>query len=478
MPSASTINGNTNGAHHSDPLPVTKSFAAFVAETRTEQLTPQIRQKLKEVIIDYIGVIVGALDNADSSKPIYNAVLSLQGHGNSGSCTVLGMGTPHMLPQYAAMVNSALGHSMDFDDTYAEGTLHAGVTAISASLTQAELLGDKVSSEDVMLAISIGYEVTCRLGRELGYEAYSRGFHNTGTAGVFGAVAAIASLKRLSADVVEMAFGIAGSKAAGSMQYLDNGSWNKRLHPGFAVHDAFMSVALAEAGVIGATRSIEGKSGMLHAYSPSQNQDLQRLVDGLGSKWVWLESSLKPYPACRMTHGFIEMAGNLRGKQTKTATADRIRAIVLTMSPANFQLVGDPTPNKIHPENVIDAQFSAYFQVANALLYGSATGLDAYKKLSDASINAVSEKIEVNVDKGMTHFSSRIEVQWADGHQDKVFQQYPLGEAQHPFTRDKVDKKFLSLSVPVYGEEKANRIIGLVDSIEQHNIQELMALLQ
>ena len=225
MVSTKGTNGHTNGTS----IQATKLIASFVANATPKQLTSDLREKVKEVIIDYIGVVVGALDHAESTDAIYNAVVGLQGKGNTGKCTVLGKGSPHMLPQYAALLNSAFGHSMDFDDTYAEGTLHAGVTAISAAMTQAEVLGDEASSEQLMLAISVGYEVTCRLGRETGFAAYDRGFHNTSTTGIFGAVAAIAVLKRLSAETVEMAFGLAGSKAAGSMQYLDNGSWNKRL---------------------------------------------------------------------------------------------------------------------------------------------------------------------------------------------------------------------------------------------------------
>ena len=134
-------------------------------------------------------------------------------------------------------------------------------------MTQAELLGQSASSENFMLAVCVAYEVTCRLSREIGTYSYDRGFHNTGTAGIFGAVAAISVLKKLPAEKVEMAFGIAGSKAAGSLQFLENGSWNKRLNPGFAVHDAFMCVGLAEASVIGATKIFEGKMGFLKGYS-------------------------------------------------------------------------------------------------------------------------------------------------------------------------------------------------------------------
>ncbi len=477
MATTKGANGHTNG-HKIEDVPATALLAAFVANATPKQLTPPIREKIKEVVLDYIGVVVGALENAESTEPIYRAIVALQGQGNSGNCTVLAKGAPHMLPQYAGLLNSAFGHSMDFDDTHVEGPLHPGITAISAAMTQAEVLGKDASSDDFMLAVSIGYEITCRVGRELDYSTYDRGFHITSIAGIFGAVAAIAVLKRLDARTIEMAWGLAGSKAAGSMQYLDNGSWNKRLHPGFAVHDAFMCVGLAEAGVIGATRIFEGKMGFLQAYSPNPNKDMDRLTLRLGTDWLWLTSSLKPYPACRMTHSFIELAGNLSNDRKGKVTASDIDSITLTMSPSNFKLVGDPTPNKIHPTNVIDAQFSAYFQVTNALLYGSATGLQAYNRLGDPQIQAICDKVKVQVDDSMKGFSADIDIRWQDGTSERTTQQFPLGEVQHPFTRDRVDEKFMSLAVPVYGESKAQSIIKMVDHIEDHNIEDLLVLLR
>lgn len=480
MPATNGVNGHVNGTANGtkEPVQATSLLASFVANASPKQLTPALREKVKEVVIDYVGVVVGALDNAESTESIYRSVVALQGKGNSGKCTVLGKGAPHMLPQYAGLLNSAFGHSMDFDDTYAEGSLHAGVTAISAAMTEAEVLGKDASSELFMLAVAVSYEVTCRLGAAAGMAAYDRGFHNTSTAGIFGAVAAICVLRRLPAEKVEMAFGLAGSKAAGSMQYLDNGSWNKRLHPGFAVHDAFMCVGMAEAGVIGATRIIEGKNGFLNAYSPKPDPDLYRLTDNLGSDWHWLESSLKPYPACRMTHGFIELCGNIHEANGGKVTADRVKAITLTMSPFCNRLIGDPIPNKIHPENTIDGQFSAYFQVANALVYGSNTGLQAYQRLQDQDINSLCEKITVTTDSSMTGFAAKMKFEWANGKVEDLRQDYPLGEVQHPFTRDRVDEKFLGLAGPVYGKDKARKITQTIDSIEGSSIGDLLVLLR
>lgn len=109
----------SNGSAAVD-TPVTKILSDFVASATRGLLTSELRAKVKEVLIDFIGVAAGALDNADSTEPIYNAILALQGKNNGGSSTVIGKGKPRMLPQYAALLNSAFAHSLDFDDTHAE----------------------------------------------------------------------------------------------------------------------------------------------------------------------------------------------------------------------------------------------------------------------------------------------------------------------------------------------------------------------
>ena len=471
-----TINGGanhtTNG--HSSIPPVTRIFSNFTANADTKLLTDQIRASTKEYIIDYIGVTIAASHSSDSTVSICNAVQALG--GQKGACTVLGKGKT-FTPQFAGLLNAALGHSLDFDDTYAPGTLHAGVTSIAAGLTQAELLGPSVDIDHFLLAVAVGYEVTCRLGRELGNEAYARGFHNTATAGIFGAVATISVLKNLSADVIENAFGLAGSKAAGSMQYLENGSWNKRLHPGFAVHDAFLCVALAEAGVIGAASIIEGTFGFLHGYSPKENKDLDYLTSDLGDRWEFLLTSLKPFPACRMTHGFIEHAAKL-GHDKKKVAVDQVRAIVLSLSPNNVSVVGAPTPNKIHPENMVDAQFSAYFTTANSYLYGSDNGVRCYEqdRLHDSGIRQLSDKISVVPDTSLKQFGSKLKIEYEDGTSDEVLIPFPLGESQHPFTRDQVNDKFFSLVNPVVGDARAKEVLEMVDNIEKHTVTQLLQL--
>ncbi|KAI7292381.1 hypothetical protein KC315_g19495 [Hortaea werneckii] len=143
-----------------------------------------------------------------------------------------------------------------------------------------------------------------------------------------------------------------------------------------------------------------------------------------------------------------------------------IQGIELFMSPENFILIGDPTPNKRHPTNNIDAQFSAYFQVAHALLYGAKTGdLAAYSRLDDPGINLLTEKIVVRIDDGMKQFSARLKIRWNGGEVMEKSQEFPLGEIEHPFTRERVVEKFHALAGPEVGEERAREILRLVDGL-------------
>ncbi|KAI7693460.1 hypothetical protein KC353_g18491, partial [Hortaea werneckii] len=273
-----------------DSIPATSLLANFITTSKPTDLPAHVQEKVQELLIDYIGVTLGAIQHAESTAPILEAVNELQGispralatlasatadegkrGGSGGYCSVIGQGPEkRWLPQYAGLLNAALGHSLDFDDTYAPGTLHAGVTAIPAAVLGAEILlsqtpptsgsstttagptttpRDSIPPSAFLHAIALGYETTSLIGRELGFAAYKRGFHNTSTSGIFGAIATLSNLLHLTPTETLAAFGLAGSRAAGSMQYLANGAWNKRLHPGFAVHDAWVCVGMARAGV-------------------------------------------------------------------------------------------------------------------------------------------------------------------------------------------------------------------------------------
>ncbi|KAI1323117.1 2-methylcitrate dehydratase [Xylariaceae sp. FL0255] len=449
---------------------ITDKLCEFIVNARYEQLSEDLVAKLKDLITDSIGVAAGAAAICESTEPFIKAVTALG--GKSGQSTVFTKGSCWS-PQYAGLLNGALAHSFDFDDTHASSILHPGVTAIPAALAQAEVIA--CDGKTLLLAIAVGYETTCRIGRGYNYGGYTRGFHNTATAGIFGAVAVISKIKGLSLSQVKDAFGLAHSKAAGSMQFLDNGSWNKRLHPGFAVHDAFVAVALAEAGVIGATRPIEGRYGVLHSYSATSTTI--GLVEGLGSEWTFGETAIKPFPACRMTHSSIELVSSVAKKEGSGKT---IEHVTVALSPGCHPIVGPPDTNRVHPRTIVDGQFSMYYQVAIAWLHGMDIAWGMYDKalMESPEVAALCDKVEVVIDKEVPDLAAKISFKWTDGSTTNVEQTYPLGEKQHPFTTERVHAKFRSLVAPAYDTQTAEAILDIIGNIDQRNVADLMGLLK
>jgi 2-methylcitrate dehydratase PrpD len=329
------------------------------------------------------------------------------------------------------MLNAAFGHTLDFDDTFAAGALHPGASVISAALAEAEASG--ADGKRLLTGLAAGYETICRISRALGPGSYDRGFHNTGTAGIFGAVAAIMKIRGADSAAIESAFGLAGSKAAGSQQFLENGAWNKRLHPGFAAHDAFMCIAFVDEGIITAAKPLEGIFGFLKGYSASPN--IGNIAEGLGKEWIHTATAIKPYPGCRMTHGGIDLAAKWRKEKRGP-----VQSIRLSLSPHCWMVVGRPLPNKLHPENIVDAQFSAYYQLAAAWIDGNESGWGVYDRIHDKDISQLLDKITVEAAEDLVGLGSRLEIHWEDGTIETETLPLPLGEPSNPLNNEDVLK--------------------------------------
>jgi len=446
-------------------LNVTEKFVKFVTNFSSGNLTAELREKLSKLLLDYMGMAVSGARIPESSVPLQTAVKAMS-QSSSGTATVIGTDV-RLPPQYAALLNGAHAHSLDFDDTHIEAALHPGVSVISAAFAEAETSSCNV--EDFLAALAVGYEITCRLGIAIGTSGYKRGFHNTATCGIFGAVAAIAKLRNLDCTTLSNALGLALSMASGSMQYLENGSWNKRLHPGLAAKSAFEAVMFAEGGVLGAALPIEGTFGFLHAYSGVPQSS--KLTKGLGREWTFLKTALKPYPACRMTHGMIEVADRLSNGTRHENTVD---SILVKMSAACFPVVGKPTPNKVHPQNIVDAQFSVYYQTAVSFLYGSNLGWSVYDHLQDEQVKRLSDKIRVEVADIPTLTGTTVAIKWTDGSSSEASVERLLWEEERPVTWSALEGKFRGLISGLLRLEKIDGIVDWTKNISSRTIEDLM----
>ncbi|MBN8978871.1 MAG: MmgE/PrpD family protein, partial [Rhizobiales bacterium] len=275
----------------------TAKLAAYVADLTYDAIPREVLERAKHLTLDFLGSAVRARREAESTPSLLGMLKAL-GLDHNGDATVVG-DSKTWTPAVAALLNGALGHSLDFDDTHADSSLHPSAPVVPAAFAAGEMVN--ASGRDVLTAIVAGYEVCCRLGNALDPTShYARGFHPTATAGTYGAAAAAAKLFGLTKEQIISAFGVSGSQAAGSLQFLVNGSWNKRYQVGAAAMNGVIAATLARDGFIGSSESVEGKHGLLVGYTDDAHPD--KAVADLGKVYETMKIGVKPYPSCRYTH--------------------------------------------------------------------------------------------------------------------------------------------------------------------------------
>lgn len=441
----------------------TETLAAYVAGLTYDAIPAEVLERAKVLTLDFLGSAVRARSEADSTPSIL-AMLSALGLDSAGEATVFG-DTKTYTPAVAALLNGALGHSLDFDDTHADSSLHPSAPVVPAAFAVGEIVN--ASGRDVLTAIVAGYEVCCRLGNALDPTShYAKGFHPTATAGTFGAAAAAAKLYKLSAEQIVSAFGVSGSQAAGSLQFLLNGAWNKRYQVGAAAMNGVVAATLAKNGFIGSSDAVEGKHGLLVGYS--DNAHPEKATAGLGTVYETLKVGIKPYPSCRYTHAAIDALIAMR--RDHNLTPDNIQKVEIGLHRNGITLTGDAS-TKRRPKNVVGGQFSMFFTGAVALDQGS-FGWDDYKRLNDADLLALSDKIEVVQDErleGRTHpFGARVTVKTLDGTHERLHDD-PSGEPASFPPQTAMQQKFMQLAKPVLGHRAASfaeAILG-IDKLDQ-----------
>jgi 2-methylcitrate dehydratase PrpD len=439
----------------------TAKLAGYVADLKFEDIPQDVRERAKALTLDFLGSIIRARRDAESTPSLFKMLedLALDREGQS---TVFG-DAKAWTPAVAALLNGALGHSLDFDDTHADSSLHASAPVVPAAFAAGEAVG--ASGRDVLTAIVAGYEVCCRLGNALDPTShYARGFHPTATAGTYGAAAAAAKLFGLSTPQIIAAFGVSGSQAAGSLQFLVNGAWNKRYQVGAAAMNGVIAATLARNDFVGATESVEGRHGLLVGYS--DNAHPEKAIAGLGTTYETMKIGVKPYPSCRYTHAALDALIAMRREHN--LTPDQIKRVEIGLHRNGITLTGDAA-TKRHPTSVVGGQFSMFFTGAVALDQGH-FGWDDYKRLREPAIDALADKFDVVQDDrleiGRSHpFGARVSILTEDGMHERLHAD-PSGEPNSFPDAQAMAHKFFNLARPVLNG-RADQLADAILSLER-----------
>jgi 2-methylcitrate dehydratase PrpD len=436
----------------SDPALI---LAEHVVQTPYSALPERARASSKRDILDTLGAAIGG-----SVAPGIDTLASMVRHwGGRGESTLLLFGDRVPSPQ-AALVNAAMGHALDFDDTLDRGgSIHPGTSTLFASLATAECLGG-VSGQDFVLAVTLGLDVACRLALAA---TADRGWHRTSLMGIFGATAAAGKLLGLSVEQLVNAFGIAYSQAAGNRQCIVDGALTKRLQAGQAASSAVLAAQLAREDFTGARSVFAGRFGFFPMYQP-EGYDLSAITDALGTIFRGSELSFKPYPCGRPNHAALDAALALY-RQLDLANAQSAAAIAEVVVTTNPRLYADqfaPGTTAWRPTQVVEAQFSLPFLIATALVQGR-VGIADVANVDHPEVLALAERIRGESAAAAVPGWARITIRCQDGRQASLETlPFASGSPEQPLSDAQLQDKFRDCSTNAIRPLSAKRVEQLI----------------
>ncbi len=438
-------------------------LAEYALRESTGNLPGEVVHYAKRALLDWFSALLpGTL-----VSPAVNLVRAHAAELGHGRCSLPGFGTT-AFPATAAWINGSASHSVEFDDIYRDAIYHPGCPTIAAALAMAE--ERDASGMDLLKAITIGYEISTRIGIAVQPSHY-RFFHTTGTVGCFGGAAAASSLAAGGdVDVIRHALATAASLAAGLQQAFRSDSMTKPLHAGHAAWVGVTAGQGAANGVTGALDVLEGAAGFGAALSESPRWELA--TQGLGSHYNITKVTQKNHGCCGHTFSAIDAALLLRERYD--VDVSQIASIRVDTAQTPITVTGN-----FAPRTPYECKFSLPYVVAHALIYGSVR-LNAFsdERIADPAIRELMARTTLSPDAEMTgRFpamrSSRLTVKMRDGRELRHFQPHRKGDPEDPLSDEELDAKFAELAAPVIGGEAAELLRDRIWNIEKFRINDL-----
>ena len=333
----------------------TATLADFIHRSRMADFPADAVDKSKKVIADTVAAILSGA-RSELTAPL---LAYLQASDERGTSPLIGR-SERCGAETAAMINGSFGHALDFDDVLSMMPAHPSAVIVAALI--ADLERHPLDGQALIEAHVVGVEVGGKIGLGITTGHYHRGFHGTGTLGIFCGVAALARAWQLQPDTIRTAFGIAGSMASGLRRNF--GTMTKPLHTGWAARCALAAVRLAASGFSAAPDILEAPSGFFAAYGVEAS-DPARTVAGLGRPWVISEPgiALKQFPCCYASHRGMD--GILRLRERHGFGSQDLVSATCRMPPGGMQVL-----TYERPQTGLEAKFSLQYAIAAGILDG------------------------------------------------------------------------------------------------------------
>lgn len=442
---------------------LSEALAAFAEGFDLDRVPPEVVERAKLTILDALGIAF-ASTGFDFAGKLAAALLEV---GGEGVFPVIGMSL--RLPQRdSAHLNGTLIHGLDFDDTHSGAVVHTTSSALPTMLAAGLAAG--ATGRRALGGFIVASEAASRIGAAVRGGFHQRGFHPTGVVGAFGAALGAGHILGLDRGQLRDAQGIVLSQAAASQQFLDDGAWTKRNHPGWASVCGQTAAAMARHGFFGPRRPYEGRYGLFNLYTRDPaTVEQRRITEGLGRDWAMRGIAFKPYPACHFNHAFADAALALR--ETHGLTPRDVKRITARLHPDQVAVVCEPEANKRRPQNAYDAQFSVHYIMAAALARGRFTLAElGDEALADPAILDLCARAGYEIDPDSaypTYYSGEVAIETADGRRLVHREAINRGSADNPVPVSEIEAKYLANATRAITADQADRVRDAVMGLDR-----------
>ena len=434
---------------------VVERFADFAETYRRGPVTAQVLHHAKRAVIDWHAALLPGAGVAPALL-LERALAEELDHGEAR----LALGRSASV-RVAALINGAAAHTVEVDDIFREGIYHPGAPTIAAALAVAQ--SRRASGEQFLRAVIVGYEISTRIAAAMGRTHYKY-WHNTGTIGCFGAASAAAELLGLERKRFAHALATVATFSAGLQQAFRTDSMSKPMHAGRAAEAGVTAALAAAEGVTGSLDIMEGEAG--YGRAMSDGPDWQHALATLGEDFHITQMTFKNHACCG--HAFAAIDGALALKAQMGVAAGEISRVRVGGYRATLEVAGIA-----NPATAAEARFSTPYLVATALTHGSVR-LAAFEpaRLEDSATRSLMRRVEVALDPELdaafpAQRAARVTIESHDGRRGEHLQPTRKGDPDMPLSDAELEGKYLELTSPVLGEERARRLLARLWQLER-----------
>ena len=378
---------------------------------------------------------------AGAPQSAIQRLYALVSNWGEGGVTIIGY-SKSLSPPWAALLNGASAHVLDYDDNFDPAKAHASAVLVPALLAVGEEQGRTIG--ELLDAYIVGLQVMGHVGQAVNPFHRNRGWHATATMGAIGVAAGVARLLRLEPDQTAHAISMATSRAGGFMSQF--GTDTKPLHAGFAASGGVQSALMAQAGLTAGFNTLDGDHGLRKLMVGPDVEDRAREMMGRdehGQSTSFLPGRIadplhilayglkvKRFPNCGSVHraldGTLEL---LEAHKLQGGDVDHILVRAPGSHLRNLQYENPQTPS--------EARFSLEYNLAVALHQGQ-VGLADFtpEAIARPEIRASFAKVvKEPVEKLESEFPTQVLIRTTAGDTYSVKVAMPVGSRQHPLSR-------------------------------------------